>query len=403
MPTRQVYLDHQSATPVLPEVMDAMRPFFSEAFGNPSSLHQQGMRAREAVAAARARVANFIHAESPDEIVFTSDGTESANLAIKGVAFANERRGNHLVVSATEHPAVLNSVEFLEKRGFACTRVKVDRAGFVDPSDVKRAMTDKTILVAVHLANHDIGTVQPIREIGHIAAKAGIAFYVDAESAAGWLPIDVRELGTNLLSFSPHRFYGPKGVGILYRNRRARLLPLLHGGSQENNWRAGIENVPAIVGAGMAAEVAKRQGNTWTAHCRKLQEQLWTGLKSKIQCVGLNGPKAGPDRSPTNLNLSVEFVEGESLVLLSDMQGIAISGSTSCVSHSLKVSPVLEAIGLPRELAQAAVTLSPGKDNTDDEIAYVIETMVAITDKLRGMSPTWSEFVKGNAGSLISK
>ncbi len=395
---RQIYLDHQSATPVLPEVLEAMSPFFSEAFGNPSSLHQQGAHAREAMSEARARIATLIHAESPDDIIFTSDGTESANLAVKGAAYAGERRGNHIVLSATEHPAVIHSVEFLEKRGFTSTRVKVDRDGLVNPADVRSAITDKTILIAVHLVNHDIGAILPIREIGDIAGREGIAFYVDAEAAAGWMPIDVQELGANLLSFSPHRFYGPKGVGILYRNRRARLAALLHGGAQENGWRAGIENVPAIVGAGMAADMARRDGNKWSEHCRGLQRRLWDGLKNAIPRLYLNGPDLGPKRVPNNLNISTEFIEGESQVLLCDMHGIAIAGSTSCVSKSLKVSHVLTAIGLSPEIAQSAIILSPGKDNTGEEMDYVTDSLSRIAARLRGMSPAWNDYVQSSAG-----
>lgn len=400
---RQVYLDHQSATPVLPEVFAAMQPYFTEAFGNPSSLHQQGLRAREAVAAARAQAAAFIHAESPEEIIFTSDGTESANLAVKGVAYASQRRGHHIVVSQTEHPAVMQSVEFLEQHGFTATRVKVDGQGLVDPADVRAALTDKTILIAIHLVNHDIGTIEPIREIGEMAGEAGIAFYVDAEAAAGWLPIDVRELGANLLSFSPHRFYGPKGVGVLYRHRRARLASLLQGGAQENGWRAGIENVPAIVGAGVAAELAGRDGARWSAHCRRLQERLWDGLKARIPCIQLNGPAPGVRRIPTNLSVATEFTEGESQVLLCDMHGIAITGATSCVSQSLKVSPVLTAIGLPHDLAQGTVILSPGKDNTEEDIDHVIATFEKIIAKLRALSPTWSQYEKGEIASVTPR
>jgi cysteine desulfurase len=399
---RQVYLDHQSATPVLPEVFAAMRPFFAGDFGNPSSLHQYGLRAREAVAAARVQIAAFIGAESPEDIIFTSDGTESANLAVKGAAWAGQRRGHHIVISQTEHPAVLHSAEFLEKQGFTCTRVKVDRQGFIDPADVRAALTDKTILIAVHLVNHDIGAIQPIREIGEVAGREGIAFYVDAEAGAGWLPIAVQELGANLLSFSPHRFHGPKGVGVLYRNRRARLASLLHGGAQENGWRAGIENVPAIVGAGVAAEMARRDGAQWSAHCLQLQKRLWDGLKARIPCLQLNGPEPGPKRIPTNLNISTEFIEGESQVLLCDMHGIAVSGATGCISKSLKAPHVLSAIGLPHALAQGAIIMSPGKDNSVEDIDYVIETFVKIVDKLRGMSPTWDEFAKGAIDSVIS-
>ena len=398
---RQVYLDHQSATPVLPEVLEAMRPFFAETFGNPSSLHQQGVRAREAMATARAQIAAFIRAESPDDIIFTSDGTESANLAVMGTAYANQRRGNHIVLSQTEHPAVIHSVEFLEKQGLTSTRVKVDRQGFIDPSDVRAAITDKTALVAVHLVNHDIGTIEPIREIGEVAAREGIAFFVDAEAGAGWLPIDVQELGTSLLSFSPHRFYGPKGVGVLYRNRRARLTSLLHGGAQENGWRAGVENVPAIVGAGVAAEIALREGAGWSAHCQGLQERLWKGLQSQIPCIQLNGPGPGSNRVANNLNISTEFTDGESQVLLCDMQGIAVAGPTNCASKSLKISHVLSAIGLPHALAQSAIIMSPGKHNTLEDIDYVIETFAKIAGKLRRMSPTWDEFEKGTVASAV--
>lgn len=393
--TRQVYLDHQSATPALPEVREAMRPFLDRDFGNPSSLHHQGLQAREAVDAARAQVAALINAESPEDIIFTSDGTESANFAVKGAAFANQRRGHHIILSQIEHPAVLHSVEFLEKLGFTSTRIKVDRAGLVDPAAVRAAITDKTVLIAIHLVNHDLGTIEPIREIGDIAGEAGVTFYVDAEAGAGWLPIDVQDLGASLLSFSPHRFYGPKGVGVLYRNRRARLTPLLHGGAQEKGWRAGIENVAGIVGAGVAAAVAKRDGAQWSTHCARLQKQLWHGIKSRIPCVRLNGPQPGSQRSPVNLNISTEFIEGESQVLLCDMNGIAIAGATGCVSQSLKISHVLSAIGLSHALAQGTIMMSPGKDNTPQEMDYVAETFEKVVAKLRGMSPTWDDYQKG--------
>src|SRR5436190_19262442 len=300
---RQVYLDHQAATPVAPEVFEAMKPYFGEIFGNPSSLHQHGLRAGDALAKAREHIAALINAESPDDIIFTSDGTESSNLAIKGVAYANQRKGTHLVVCETEHPAVINSIEFLEKQGFTCTRVKVDKEGVINPEDVRAALTDKTTLVAVHHVNHDIGTIEPIREIGKIANEKGIPFYVDAEASAGWLPIDVQAMGVNLLSFSPHRFYGPKGVGVLYRNRKARLVSIIHGGVQEGGRRAGTENVPSIVGGGVAAEVALREMPDRITHTARLQKRLWDGLKSKIAYIKLKGPEPGPERIPTNINL----------------------------------------------------------------------------------------------------
>ncbi len=388
---RHVYLDHQTTTPVAPEVFAAMAPYFTEMFGSPSSLHRHGLRARDALAKARAQIAALIHAESPEDILFTSGGTESANLAIKGAAYANQRRGNHIVASAIEHPAVLNSIEFLEKHGFISTKVAVDAEGLIDPEKVRAAMTEQTILVCIHQANHDIGAIEPIREIGAIAGERGIPLFVDAGASGGWLPIDVQQSGIGLLSLSPHRFYGPKGIGILYRHRRARLTSLIHGGVQEGGRRAGTENVPGIVGAGAAAELAGRDLAQRIAHTSRLQRRLWEGLKAKIPRLKLNGPEPGSRRLSTNLNLSIEGVEGEGVMLLADMQGIALTSGTSCVSKSLKVSPVLSAIGLEHSLAQGAVILSLGKDNTEEEIDYVIETLPKIVTKLRRMSPGWKE------------
>ncbi len=399
---RQVFLDSQASTPVLPEVFEAMKPYFTEAFGNPSSLHHHGLRARDALAKARAQFAALINAESPEEILFTSGGTESANLAVKGVVSANQRRGNHIVVSTTEHPAVLNSVEFLEKQGFTCTRVKVDREGLVNPEEVRAALTGQTILICVHHVNHDIGAIEPVREIGQIAGERGVPFFVDAVASAGWLPIDVRAMGINLLAISPHRFYGPKGVGVLYRNRRARLTSLIHGGIQEGGKRAGTENVPGIVGAGIAAEIALRDLPDRMAHAAKLQNRLWSGLKMTVPYIQLNGPELGPKRIATNLNISAEFIEGEGQLLRLDVNGIAVASGTSCVSKSLRISHVLSAIGLDHGLAQGSIILSLGKDNTEEEMDYVIETFSDVVAKLREMSPMWDEFMRGAVDSVIS-
>ena len=399
---RHVFLDHQSATPVLPEVFDAMKPFFMEAYGNPSSLHQHGLRVRDALAKARTQIAALINAESPDDIFFTSDGTESANLAIKGVAYANQRKGNHLVICETEHPSVINSIEFLEKQGFTCTKVKVDSEGVINPEDVRAALTDKTILIAVHHVNHDIGTIEPVREIGKIAGEKGIPFYVDCEASAGWLPVDVQAFGANLVSFSPHRFYGPKGVGVLYRNKKARIVSIMHGGVQEGGRRAGTENVPAIVGAGVAAEIALREMPARIAHTARLQKRLWDGLKSKIPYIKLNGPEPGPKRISTTINISTEFIEGEGQLLLCDMNGIAVASGSSCVSKSLKISHVLGAIGLDHALAQGNIIMSLGKDNTEEDMDYVVETFGKIVTKLRGMSPMWEEFESGVIDSVIN-
>jgi cysteine desulfurase len=398
---RQVFLDHQSTTPVLPEVFDAMKPFFMEQSGAPASLHHHGLLAREAVAAARTQAASFINAASPEEIIFTSGGTESANLAVKGTAYANRRRGNHIVVGATEHISVLNSVEFLESQGFTCTKVKVDAEGFVNPEEIRAALNDQTILICVHHVNHELGTIEPVQEIGRIAAERGIAFFVDATASGGWLPIDVQAMGATLLSLAPHRFYGPKGVGILYRKRSARLTPLQQGGSQEDGRRAGTENVPAIVGAGLAAEIASREMSERIAHTAKLQRRLWDGLQQRIPHLKLNGPAPGSLRISTSLNLSVEFVEGEGLVLLLDMKGIAAASGPACISKALKVSHVLEAIELDHALAQGNVMLSLGRANTEEEVDYVLETFEPIVTKLRGMSPLWDEFQRGAIKSMI--
>jgi len=398
----KVYLDHHSATPLLPEAFEAMRPFFGEAFGSAGSLHQHGLHARDALAKAREQVAAFINAESPEDIIFTSDGTESANLAVKGAAYANQRRGNHIVVSAAEHPSVLGSVDFLEKHGFAGTRVHVDREGFIDPKAVRAAMTEKTILVAVHLANHDVGVIQSVREIADIAAEQGVAIFVDAEAAAGWTPVDVQAMGASLLSFSPHKLYGPKGVGVLCRGRRARPASILHGGVQEGGFRAGVENVPAIVGAGVACEVAAPELPKRAAHVAKLQRRLWEGIRARVPYVKLNGPEPGPRRIGTNLNVSVEFVEGEGLLLMLDTQGVAIASGTSCVSKALKVSHVLTAMGVDHTLAQGSILLSPGKDTSQADIDAVLDTLPKIVEKLRGMSPQWDEFQRGTIDSVVS-
>lgn len=400
---RQVYFDHLAATPLLPEALEAMLPFFRESYGNPASLHRHGLRVREALNTARTRVAGLINAASPEEIFFTSGGTEAANLAIKGVAYANQRRGTHLVVSALEHPSVLQSIEFLEKQGFTCTRVGVDAEGRIKPDDIEAAVTDQTILIGLHLANHDIGTIQPVAEVGKIAAAKGIAFFVDASTSGGWLPIDVQAIGANLLSLAPHRFYGPKGVGVLYRNRRARIVSIQHGGVQEGGRRAGTENVPAIVGAGVAAEVAGRELEGRRATTGRLQQRLWQMLRERVPYVRLSGPEPGPDRISTNLNLSTEFIEGEGQLLLLDLNGIAVASGSSCVSKSLKISHVLGAIGLDHALAQGNLILSLGKDNTDEDVDYFIEVFAEkVVKKLRGMSPMWDEFERGVIDSVIA-
>jgi cysteine desulfurase len=393
MPT--VFLDNQSTTPVLPEVLEAMRPFFTERFGNPASHHRHGIYAREALAAARVRFAGLIHARSPEEIIFTSGGTEAANLAVKGVAYGNQRRGRHLVVSAIEHPAVLRSVEFLERQGYTCTRVQVGREGLVDPDEIRSAITDQTVLVCVHHANHEIGVIEPISQIARITDELRVPLFVDAAASAGWLPIDVQEMGVSMLSLAPHRFYGPKGVGVLYCRRGTKVASLIEGGAQEEGRRAGTENLPAIVGGGMAAELAGAELQERIRRTGQWQKQLWEGMRGAVEHLALNGPVPGPQRLTTNLNVSAEFTEGEGQLLSLDMAGIAVASGTACVSKSIKVSHVLEAIGLERSLAQASIIISLGRDHSDDEMTYFVDTFARVVERLRGMSPLWEEFQKG--------
>lgn len=399
---KSVYLDHQAATPLLPEAFEAMTPYLKEAYGNPSSLHRWGLRVRDGIKKAREQVAAMINAESVDDIIFTSGGTESANLAVKGFADANARKGMHIVWAMTEHPSVMNSIEYLEKHGFTSTKVPVNPIGQINPEDVRAAITEHTMLICVHLVNHDIGTIQPIREISKITQEKGIPLFVDAVAAGGWMPIDVQSLGCQLLSLSPHRFYGPKGVGVLYRNRKARLTSHIHGGVQENGRRAGTENVPAIIGGGVAAEAALHDLSTRVEHVSRLQKRLYDGLTGKIQYIKLNGPVPGPDRICNTLNWSTEFIEGEGQLLLFDLNGIAVASGSSCVSKSLKVSHVLSAIGLDHALAQGNIIMSLGKDNTEEEVDYVVETFQKIVAKLRTMSPMWQEFQEGKIDSVIA-
>jgi len=398
---RQVFLDHQSTTPVLPEVLAAMTPYFSGRFGAPASLHHFGLEAREALEKAREQIAALINAESPERILFTSGGTESANLAVKGGSLARQRDGKHIVVSATEHLSVLNSVEAMTQAGFTHAKVGVDFRGIINPADVEAALTDETVLLCVHQVNHEIGAIQPIAEIGRLARARGVPLFVDAVASGGWHPIDVQAMGASFLSLSPHRFYGPKGVGILYRNPRARLVGIQHGGSQEGGWRAGTENVPAIVGAGVAAEIAQRELAQRRTQTAELQARLWRGLETRIPHIQLNGPPLGPERISTNLNVSAEFVEGEGLLLLCDMQGVAVGSGPACLNKALKISHVLEAIGLDGGLARGNVVMSPGRENTTEEMDYALDVFERVVTKLRGMSPMWDEFQRGRIASVI--
>jgi cysteine desulfurase len=397
----RILLDHQSGMPVRSEVLEAMRPFWTERFGSPASLHQLGLKARYALTEARERFAKLIGAGSPEEILFTSGATEAANLAIKGTAWAGRRHGDHLVVTSTEHPAVMRSVEWLEQQGFRVTRVPVDKVGRVNPTLIQEAITDRTILACVHHANHDLGTIQPVRDIAAITAQRGVPLFVDASASGGWCPLDVESLGVQLLSLAPHRFYGPKGVGVLYRHRRARLVSLIHGGNQEYGLRAGTENIPGIVGAGVAANLAHLELETRALRVANAQRHLWQRLHQEIDLVRLNGSEPGPGRLNTNLNVTFEFVEAEALVLLADLQGLAIHSGPSCVTQDLKIPPALKAIGLDPDLAKASVLFTLGDQNTPSELDRAFEVLAAAVARLRAMSPDWEDYRDGRGFSRL--
>ena len=399
---REIYLDHNSSVRPLPEVEEAMAKCARDGFGSPSSLHRHGLRARDALNVARERVAALIKAESPEDIIFTSNATEAANLAILGTIEANRRfGGKRVVMSAAEHPSVVDTALSEQARGVETELLSVDAAGAIDLEEARTALTDETMLLCLHQANHDLGTVQPIEQLGKLAAERGTPFFVDASFGAGWLPIDVRAMNASLLSLEPNRFYGPKGVGVLYRRARARLKPILHGGAQEGGRRPGEENLPAIVGAGVAAEIAMKERERRLDRVAILQKRLWAGIRERIRFVRLNGPEPGPMRLPTNLSVSVEFVEGEGVVLRSDLKGLAIASGSACVSKALKIPRALSAIGLDPSLAQGNILLSAGMENTEEEIDAAVDILSGVVEDLRSMSPTWDEFQQGARASLI--
>ena len=378
-------MDHAATTPTDIEVVKEMEPYFTQKFGNPNSVHSFGQEAREAVEEARGKVAHLIGANS-SEIVFTAGGTEADNYAIKGIAWANQKKANHIITSKIEHHAVLHSCQFLEKQGFKVTYLPVDKYGLIDPEDVKKAITDNTILVTIMHANNEIGTIEPIKEIGKVVKKAGIYFHTDSVQTTGHIPIDVNDLGVDMLSISGHKFYGPNGIGVLYLRKGTKIVTLIDGGSQEKNRRAGTENVAGIVGLGKAAELAEErltQGKE--KKILRLRDKLIKGIIDKIENVRLNGHPT--KRLPGNANFCFEFIEGESMLLSLDMEGVAASSGSACTSGSLTASHVLLAIGLPPEIAHGSLRLTLGKDNTDEEIDYVIDILPAIIEKLRAFSP----------------
>jgi len=381
---RRIYLDYAATTPTHPEVVKAMLPYFTEAFGNPSSIHTYGQEAKEALNKSRAKVADLIGARD-EEIIFTSGGTEADNLAIKGVANANEHRGNHIITTSIEHHAVLETCRFLEERGFRVTYLPVDEYGLVAPDDVRKAITNKTILISVMQANNETGTIEPISKIGKLAREAGIYFHTDAVQSTGHIPINVDELGVDLLSISAHKLYGPKGVGALYVRKGTKLLPTMHGGEQEGTLRASTENIPGIVGFSQAAEIARQEAGEEIERLTHLRDKLINGLRERIDHTRLNGHLQ--KRLPNNVNLSIDFVEGEAMCLSLDMEGICAATGSACSSASEEPSHVLLALGLSHEQAHSSLRFTLGKWTTEEEIDRVLEVLPRIAAKLRAMSP----------------
>jgi len=381
---KRSYLDYAATTPTHPEVVKAMLPYFAESFGNPSSIYSYGQEAKEAIENARAQVARLIGARS-DEIVFTSGGTEADNFALKGIAFANEARCNHIITSTLEHHAVLESAKFLEQRGFRVTYLPVDKYGLVDPSDVKKAITSETSLVSVMHANNEVGTIEPIAEIGRITRETGVYFHTDAVQTVGHIPVNVNELGVDLLSMSAHKLCGPKGVGALFIRKGTKIVSLLHGGEQERRRRASTENVPGIVGLGKAAELARPEIDEEARRWTLLRDKLTKNLLERIEHTQLNGHPTR--RLPNNANISVEYVEGESMCLNLDLEGICASTGSACSSSSAEPSHVLLAIGLPPQQAHGSLRFTLGKWTTEEDIERVLEVLPGIVSKLRAMSP----------------
>jgi cysteine desulfurase len=392
--TTPIYLDHQSTTPVDPRVLEEMLPWFSERFGNAASRsHVFGWKAEEAVENGRSEVAKLIGADAK-EIVFTSGATESNNLAILGAAAAHGERGNHIVTTAIEHRAVLDPVAHLEKQGYTVTRVGVDKFGRVDPEEVRKAITYRTILVSAMFVNNEVGTIQPVAEIGKITREKGILFHCDAVQGIGKLPFDVREMNIDLASLSAHKLYGPKGVGALYVRRkppRARIEPILFGGGHEKGLRSGTLNVPGIVGFGKACELYRLDNYEEAKRLALLRDRLHDGLKKRLEAIPLNGHLAL--RHPGNLNLSFAYVEGESLLM--EMKQIAVSSGSACTSASLEPSHVLKAMGVSPDLAHAAIRFGIGRFNTEEEIDFTINYVAEVVNRLRERSPLYEMAKKG--------
>jgi cysteine desulfurase len=380
--SRRVYLDHNASTPVHPEVVAAMLPYFGDVYGNPSSVHAFGREARDAVDGARDRIAGFLRAR-PDEIVFTSGGTESDNFGVKGLAWARGR--GHIITSKIEHHAVLRTCQALEAQGFTVTYLPVDGTGMIDPDDVRRALRPDTIAITIMHANSEVGTIQPVQAIGALARAHGAAFHVDAVQTFGKVEIDVDAFNIDLLSFSGHKIYGPKGVAGLYVRKGSKIVSVQHGGEHERRRRAGTENVPGIVGLGKAVEIRSRDMKAEGERLVALRERLWDGIRSRVPDVRLNGHPT--QRVPGTANIAYRNVESESIVLGLDLKGVAVSAGSACTAGSVEPSYVLVAMGVPIEWAMGAVRSSLGRSTTAEDIDYVIESVEPIVRKLRAALP----------------
>ena len=381
---KRIYLDYAATTPMHPEVEKAMHPYFSEKFGNASSIYSFGQEAKEAMDNARNRIATFLGANN-EEIVFTSGGTESDNFALKGIAFANQNKGNHVIVSSIEHHAIIETCKFIKKIGFEVSYIKAGGNGLIDPSEVKKSITSKTILVSIMHGNNEVGTIQPISEISKITREAGVFFHTDAVQTTGHIPVDVKELGVDLLSISAHKLYGPKGVGALYIKKGTKIIPFIHGGSQEKGRRAGTENIPGIIGLGKAIEIAQSEMAEESKRLIYLRNKLIEGVMTKIEYVHLNGDKV--KRLPNNVNISIDFIEGESICLNLDLEGICTSTGSACSSSSLEPSHVLLAMGIPAAQSHSSLRFTMGKWTTEEEIDRVLEILPRVVSKLRSISP----------------
>lgn len=392
MDRKYVYMDNSATTAVKQEVLDQMMPIFTEIYGNPSSIHQVGQIAKVYVDKARMQVASLLNA-SLDEIYFTAGGSESDNWALKGVAEKYRKKGNHIITTKIEHHAILHTCEYLEKQGYEVTYLDVDEYGVVDLEQLKKSITDQTILISVMFANNEIGTIQPIEEIGKIAKEHKILFHTDAVQAIGNVDIDVHKLNIDMLSMSGHKIHAPKGIGVLYIRKGLILPNLIHGGAQERKRRAGTENVPGIVGLGKACEIAKQHMENHIAHCTKLRDRLIEKVTQKIPYTLVTGSLE--HRLPGLASFCFKYIEGEALLLSLDMKGIAGSSGSACTSGALDPSHVLMALGLKHEIAHGSLRLSLSDFNTEEEVDYVVEELAVIVQRLRNMSPLYDEVLKG--------